>query len=231
MSERLERISRLLSSGASRASYIRAKLNVLISSQIRALRLKRENMTQKQLATLAEMAQPRISAMERPGATKFNVETLVRLASALKVGLKVEFVPFSEMLAWENNFSQDQFDAVTIDNDRQFLNPVIAMQEQAIAQQSTIQLHDMLNHASALAAARGDALAGMGVIPPRSTLEASVRTVPAQAIGTPNMSQTQSPWSVKVSGTAQEKKLPSSEHNTFLVQGELANAASVGATG
>ena len=63
-------------------------------------------MTQKQLAALAEMAQPRISAMERPQATKFNLETLVRLASAFKVGLKVEFVRFSEMLEWENNFSK-----------------------------------------------------------------------------------------------------------------------------
>jgi hypothetical protein len=80
-------------------------------------------MTQKQLATLAEMAQPRISAMERPGATKFNIETLVRLASAFKVGLKVEFVPFHEMLAWENGFSQDRFDVTQIDNDALFLNP------------------------------------------------------------------------------------------------------------
>jgi transcriptional regulator with XRE-family HTH domain len=123
MSERSKRISNLLSSGTSRASYIRAKLNVLIPSQIRALRLRRENMTQKELAELAQMAQPRISAMERPGATKFNIETLVRLASAFKVGLRVEFVPFSEMLNWENEFSQDEFDATVIDRDTRFLHP------------------------------------------------------------------------------------------------------------
>lgn len=123
MSERSQRLSRLLSSGASRASYIRAKLNVLIPSQIRALRLRRNDMTQKQLAELADMAQPRISAMEQPGETAFNIDTLVRLASAFNVGLKVEFVEFSEMLAWENGYSQDEFDVVPLDRDNAFLNP------------------------------------------------------------------------------------------------------------
>ncbi len=126
MSERSKRISKLLASASSRASYIRAKLNVLIPSQIRALRLKNNDMTQKQLAVLADMAQPRISAMERPGETKFNIETLVRLAAAFKIGLKVEFVSFSEMLQWENNYSQDNFNIVQIDQDGAFINPTAA---------------------------------------------------------------------------------------------------------
>lgn len=124
MSERSKKISSLLNSAASRASYIRAKLNVLIPSQIRSLRLQRKDMTQKELAKLADMAQPRISAMERPGETTFNIDTLVRLAAAFKVGLKVEFVPFSEMLEWENNYSQDVFNPAPIEQDRRFLNPV-----------------------------------------------------------------------------------------------------------
>lgn len=136
MSERSERISRLLFSSSSRASYIRAKLNVLIPSQIRALRLRRDDMTQKKLAELAGMAQPRISAMERPGATKFNVETLVRLASAFRVGLKVEFVPLSEMLDWENEFSQDTFNPTPLERDAEFINPpqrYVASQAMAVA--------------------------------------------------------------------------------------------------
>lgn len=80
-------------------------------------------MTQKQLAALADMAQPRISAMERPGETTFNIDTLVRLAAAFKLGLKVEFVPFSEMLDWENGFSQDAFNPTSLEQDRRFLNP------------------------------------------------------------------------------------------------------------
>lgn len=127
MSERSKRISKLLESAASRASYIRAKLNVLIPSQIRALRLKRDNMTQKQLAELADMAQPRISKMERPGEEAFNIDTLIRLAAAFKVGLKVEFVPFSEMLAWENGYSQDAFNPTPIEQDNRFLTPAPAV--------------------------------------------------------------------------------------------------------
>jgi hypothetical protein len=63
------------------------------------------------------MLQPRISAMEKPGAINFNIETLVRLAAAFKVGLIVKFVPTSEMLDWENGFSQDEFDVATFEQD------------------------------------------------------------------------------------------------------------------
>jgi hypothetical protein len=74
-------------------------------------------MTQQEFAIEADMKQPRISAMEKPGAIKFNIETLVRLAAAFRVGLIVKFVPVSEMLDWENRFSQDEFNVVTFDRD------------------------------------------------------------------------------------------------------------------
>src|SRR5947199_8051696 len=106
MRDRSELISRLLNRRQSRESYVRAKLNVLIPSQLRALRLKFP-MTQQELGEEAGMKQSRISAMERPGETQFNVDTLIRLAAALKVGLMIKFVPFSEMLRWENRHSQD----------------------------------------------------------------------------------------------------------------------------
>src|SRR5687767_14990650 len=101
VSDRSNLISRLLVDGDYRASYIRSKLDVLIPSQIRALR---GEMTQKELGKAAEMKQSRISAMETPGAVNFNLETLVRLASTFKVGMVVKFVPFSEMLGWENQY-------------------------------------------------------------------------------------------------------------------------------
>jgi hypothetical protein len=66
------------------------------------------------------MKQSRISAAETPGAVNFNLETLVRLAAALKVGLVVKFVSFSEMLKWENGYDQDAFDPLTIDKDADF---------------------------------------------------------------------------------------------------------------
>jgi len=120
MSEKSQLIDKLKTNKKSRASYIRAHIGVNVPSQLRALRRRREDMTQKQLADEAEMLQPRISVVERPGETKYNLETLVRLAAALKVGLIVKFVSFSEMLRWQNGFSQDSFDATTIDDDIEF---------------------------------------------------------------------------------------------------------------
>ena len=122
MSDRLKTISRLIGEDSYRRIYLKSKLNVLIPAQLRALR-KQQDLTQADLALAADMKQSRISTIERPGATNFNLETLVRLASAMKVGIKVEFVPFSEVLRWDNSFSQDEFRVATIDQDSEFLEP------------------------------------------------------------------------------------------------------------
>src|SRR5205807_6330213 len=119
---------RLRKSRGSRAAYTKGKLSVLIPAQLRALRLKSETPKQEDLARAADMKQSRISAMEKPGAVNFNLETLVRMASALRVGLIVQFVSFSEMLRWENNFSQDHFDVVRIDDDAEFVTRLTAPQ-------------------------------------------------------------------------------------------------------
>ena len=118
--DRSKIISRLVEDGKFRASYLRAKADVNIPSQIRALR-RRRNLTQKALAKEADMLQSRISAMERPGETNFNLETLIRLAAALRTGLIVKFAPFSEVLQWENEFSQDSFDSSPIEQDQEFI--------------------------------------------------------------------------------------------------------------
>ncbi|MGB7284356.1 MAG: helix-turn-helix transcriptional regulator [Candidatus Acidiferrum sp.] len=121
MSEKSQLVDRLIASQQSRTAYTRSKISVNVASQIRAMRRRRE-LTQQGLAQEVEMKQSRISALERPG-TKFNIETLVRLAAAFKVGLVVKFVPFSEMVRWENGFSQDVFDVVAIEHDSEFLKP------------------------------------------------------------------------------------------------------------
>ncbi|MGH9793402.1 MAG: helix-turn-helix domain-containing protein [Candidatus Acidiferrales bacterium] len=118
-SEKSALISKLKSNKKFREAYIRAKASVNIPSQLRALRLRRE-MTQKELASTAEMAQPRISAMERPGVAQFNLDTLVRLAAAFNVALIVKFASFGEMLKWENEFSQDDFNVTPIEKDIEF---------------------------------------------------------------------------------------------------------------
>lgn len=123
MSSRSQTISKLLEDQSSRAAYVRAKLNHLIPSQIKALRLDRE-WTQKQLGEKSEMKQARISAMEKPGEVAFSVETLIRLAASFSVALQVRFVPFSEMLRWDNDYSQDEFCAEPLEKDNAFLNPI-----------------------------------------------------------------------------------------------------------
>jgi DNA-binding XRE family transcriptional regulator len=123
MSDRSSLISKLLTNRDSRAAYIRAKLEVLIPSQLRALRLRQER-TQPELAQLADMKQSRISAMETPGKVNFNLDTLVRMAATLNVGMMVKFIPFSEMLGWENDYSQDIFDVTQLSYDADFLQPV-----------------------------------------------------------------------------------------------------------
>jgi transcriptional regulator with XRE-family HTH domain len=123
MSDRSQRISNLLNGLDSRTSYIRSKLGVLVPSQIRSLRLKSNMPRQSDLAKEAEMQQSRISMFETPGAANLTLDTLSRLAAAFRVGLKVEFVPFSDMLRWENDYSQDSFNVTKLEEDVDFLQP------------------------------------------------------------------------------------------------------------
>ena len=59
-------------------------------------------------------------------ATNFTLETLARLAATFRTGLVVKFVPYSEMLRWENSFSTDAFNVVRIEEDQRFLDPTLA---------------------------------------------------------------------------------------------------------
>jgi transcriptional regulator with XRE-family HTH domain len=99
-----------------RSAYIRSQINVGIPMQIKFLR---ENLgwTQGALGKKAGMKQPRISAMERPGEVRFNIETLIRLASAFDVGLVVRFASYSEMLRLESQFNPNTFTIPSFDRD------------------------------------------------------------------------------------------------------------------
>lgn len=114
-------ISKLIKNRDTRESYVRSKLSVLLPAQIRSLRLRR-GMKQAELGTEAEMKQGRISVLERIGEVSFSIETLIKLASAFRVGLVVKFVPMSEMLAWENAFMPDEFDVAPVERDEAFIN-------------------------------------------------------------------------------------------------------------
>jgi hypothetical protein len=65
--------------------------------------------------------------MERPGARRLNIETLLRVATAFDVGLQIRFVPFSELVAWAENFNPDDFAISTFEEE-------LALSEQADTQ-------------------------------------------------------------------------------------------------
>jgi transcriptional regulator with XRE-family HTH domain len=124
VSERSNLIYKLLRDRKARFAYIKAKVGVLVPSQIRALRLRSGMLRQTDLAKSAAMQQSRISMLETPG-SNVTIETLASLAAVFKVGLVVRFVPFSEMLKWENSFSQDSFNVLPLNEDTNFLSPPI----------------------------------------------------------------------------------------------------------
>jgi transcriptional regulator with XRE-family HTH domain len=128
MSGRSALISKLKKNRDTREGYVRAKLGTLVPSQIRALRLKSDMRRQKDLADAADILQSRISMIETPGAANVTLETLARLAAVFEVGLIVKFVSFSEMLHWENTFSQDRFDVVRLKEDVAFCTPTVPYQ-------------------------------------------------------------------------------------------------------
>lgn len=99
-----------------RDAFVASQISVGLPFQIRALREQRD-WKQSRLAAEADMLQPRISAMERPGESKFNLETLRRLASAFDVALEVRFVPFSDLVDWSDRFNPDDFRIVSFKDD------------------------------------------------------------------------------------------------------------------
>lgn len=102
-----------------RDAFVASQLMIALPFQMRALREQR-GLTQAQLAEKASMLQPRISAMERPGVSKFNLETVLRIASALDVAFIGRFATFGELAGWAESFSPDTFVVPSFDDDPAF---------------------------------------------------------------------------------------------------------------
>ncbi|MGB7148297.1 MAG: helix-turn-helix transcriptional regulator [Terriglobales bacterium] len=81
---------------------------------------------QRDLAREADLHQSRISMFETPGAANITLETLSKVAAGLRVGVVVKFVPFHEMLQWENSFSPESFNVLPrLEQDHLFIDPPI----------------------------------------------------------------------------------------------------------
>ncbi|MCX6634508.1 MAG: helix-turn-helix transcriptional regulator [Acidobacteria bacterium] len=78
-----------------RHEFVKERVRSSVALQIRALRLQRDNMTQKQLGDAIGMAQTWVSKLENPEYGKMTVATLLRLAEAFDTDLEIKFRPFS----------------------------------------------------------------------------------------------------------------------------------------
>lgn len=78
-------------------AYARELQDLMLATQIRVLREQR-NLTQAQLAALADMKQARISLLESGSYSQWSLATLRALAEALDVGLAVRFTSFCKLV-------------------------------------------------------------------------------------------------------------------------------------
>jgi transcriptional regulator with XRE-family HTH domain len=118
-----------LKDGEFRTAFNLENVYTTICFQLRALREQRE-MTQGKLGKAAHMAPERISILEDPNAeSKPTLNTLLRLAGALDVGLDVRFVPFSTVLMHSVNTDMQELEVISFDDELPALEQQIAFEE------------------------------------------------------------------------------------------------------
>src|SRR5580700_9165029 len=83
---------------AYRDAFVAEQIFSRLPLKIRCLR-ESQGLTQRQLGTLAGMKQTWVSKLEDPNYGKLTISTLLRVASALDVALKIDFVPYSTVLS------------------------------------------------------------------------------------------------------------------------------------
>lgn len=94
---RRQQVVMSLSAKADREAFVEALISVGIPAQLHEMR-ERRGWTQTELGKRAAKAQALICKYEGFGYGKFTLKTLRELAAAFDVGLKVQFVPFSELV-------------------------------------------------------------------------------------------------------------------------------------
>jgi transcriptional regulator with XRE-family HTH domain len=99
-----------------RDAYVASQIAIGLPFQARQLRIQK-GWTQEELAERAGMSQPRIAEIEKPSKRRFNLETLLRIASAHDVGLEVRFVPLGQIVEHDESFDPDSFHIPTFDEE------------------------------------------------------------------------------------------------------------------
>lgn len=116
MSEIKERLKRKFTDEEYRYAYDEEFSNARMAMQIKAVREKQE-LTQKQLADLAEMKQSRISELENANYQMWSVSTLRRLAKALDVRFSFGFESWGELLEEIEKSGRERLERPRFDED------------------------------------------------------------------------------------------------------------------
>jgi HTH-type transcriptional regulator/antitoxin HipB len=109
-------IWRKMAKKAYRDAFVSAHVSNTVASQITTLR-QAKGWTQTELAERAGMRQSRISALEDPNNENFEAKTLLRLASALDVGVAIRFTSFSAIAHWASNITPQTLAVPSFDDD------------------------------------------------------------------------------------------------------------------
>jgi len=123
--------------------YADEALNAHIATQIKVLREQQE-LTQRELAKLAGMAQPRIAVLEDVNYSSWSINTLRRLARAFDLRLSVKFETFSSLISELDNFSRKALERDWFERDVWFHKKAVQPAASAIlaAAQAKEQQHD-----------------------------------------------------------------------------------------
>lgn len=109
MADKGESLWSKLSERGYRGEFSGAILKRLVSLQIRAIR-KSLGMTQEELALKAEITQGVVSRAEDPNYGNLTLNNIGRIAAGLDRAVICKFVPFSELVSFLDNLSEEQFE-------------------------------------------------------------------------------------------------------------------------
>jgi len=102
-----------------RYAYAEEHLNTTIALQIRALRDQRK-MKQAELAEAIGTKQPGVARLENVNYSRWNIETLKKVARALGVRVKVTFETFGTLLEEDATFSREALERPKFEDDPAF---------------------------------------------------------------------------------------------------------------
>lgn len=108
-----------------RDAYTESFVSSSVAAQIKALREQRK-WNQKELAERAGMKQPVVSRLENVNYSRWTTQTLLKLASAFDVALKVSFCSYGEQENAADSFSRVNLERPSFNDDPAFrpLGPI-----------------------------------------------------------------------------------------------------------